>query len=147
MRLLSNLHVKGKPAVLPDRAIRRQSHYFIYRPRICVCTWFLKQVTFNLIFIGAYIIVIVEDWKTNLMSLVILFRLLCAQHVSDINTANIRSLQLCCWITTSVVLFSVRCVLKNWCGSFWVVLVLQASATQSQAPDDDYINVRNMLST
>ena len=34
MRLLSNLHVKGKPAVLPDRAIRRQSHYFIYRPRM-----------------------------------------------------------------------------------------------------------------
>jgi len=34
MRLLSNLHVKGKPAVLPDRAIRRQSHYFIFRPRI-----------------------------------------------------------------------------------------------------------------
>ena len=33
MRLLSNLHVKGKPAVLPDRAIRKQSHYFIYRPR------------------------------------------------------------------------------------------------------------------
>ena len=32
MRLLSNLHVKGKPAVLPDRAIRGQSHYFIYRP-------------------------------------------------------------------------------------------------------------------
>ena len=34
MRLLSNLHVKGKPTVLPDRAIRRQSHYFIYRPRM-----------------------------------------------------------------------------------------------------------------
>jgi len=33
MRLLSNLHVNGKPAVFPDRAIRRQSHYFIYRPR------------------------------------------------------------------------------------------------------------------
>ena len=32
MRLLSNLHVKGKPAVLPDREIRSQSHYFIYRP-------------------------------------------------------------------------------------------------------------------
>jgi len=32
MRLLSNLHVKGKPAVLPDRAICSQSHYFIYRP-------------------------------------------------------------------------------------------------------------------
>jgi len=34
MRFLSNLHVKGKPAVLQDRAIRRHSHYFIYRPRI-----------------------------------------------------------------------------------------------------------------
>ena len=34
MRLLSNLYVKGKPAMLPDRAICRQSHYFIYRPRI-----------------------------------------------------------------------------------------------------------------
>ena len=34
MRLLSNLRVKSKPAVLPDRAIRRQSHYFIYRPCI-----------------------------------------------------------------------------------------------------------------
>ena len=33
MRLLSNLQVKGKPAVLPDRAIRGQSHYFIHRPR------------------------------------------------------------------------------------------------------------------
>jgi len=33
MRLLSNLHVKGKPAALPDHAICRQSHYFIYRPR------------------------------------------------------------------------------------------------------------------
>jgi len=45
MRLLSNLHVKGKPAVLPDHAIRRQSHYFIYRPRMCTsdlhyCSYF-----------------------------------------------------------------------------------------------------------
>jgi len=31
MRPLPTLHVKGEPAVLPDRAIRRQSHYFIYR--------------------------------------------------------------------------------------------------------------------
>jgi len=29
MRLLFNLQVKGKPAVLPDRAILSQSHYFI----------------------------------------------------------------------------------------------------------------------
>ena len=62
------------------------------------------------------------------MSLAILFRFLCAQHISDINISIIRSLRLCCWITTSVVLFSVRCVLEIWCGWFWVVLVLQAVA-------------------
>ena len=62
------------------------------------------------------------------MSLAILFHFLCAQHVSDINISIIRSLRLCCWITTSVVLFSVRCVLEIWCGWVWVVSVLQASA-------------------
>ena len=55
------------------------------------------------------------------MSLAILFHFLCAQHVSHINISIIRSLRLCCWITTSVVLFSVRCVLEIWCGWFWVV--------------------------
>ena len=55
---------------------------------------------------------IVEEWKTNFMSLAILFHFLCAQHVSDINISIIRSMRLCCWITTSVVLFSVRCVLE-----------------------------------
>ena len=39
MRLLSNLHVKGKPGVLPDREIHSQSHYFIYRPYILLCTF------------------------------------------------------------------------------------------------------------
>jgi len=39
------------------------------------------------------------------MSLAILFHFLCAQHVSDINISIFRSLRLCCWITTSVVLF------------------------------------------
>ena len=62
------------------------------------------------------------------MSLAILFHFLCAQHVSDINISIFRSLRPCCWITTSVVLFSVRCVLEIWCGWFWVVLVLQAEA-------------------
>ena len=66
----------------------------------------------NLMFIGPYIIAIVDEWKTNLMSLAILFHLLCAQRVSDINISIIRSLRLCWWITTSVVLFSVRCVLE-----------------------------------
>jgi hypothetical protein len=39
----------------------------------------------NLMFIGACIIVIVEEWKTNLMSLAVLFDFLCAQPVSDFN--------------------------------------------------------------
>ena len=60
------------------------------------------------------------------MSLAKLFHFLRAQHVSDINISIIRSLRLCCWITTSVVLFSVRCVLEIWCDWFWVVPVLQA---------------------
>jgi hypothetical protein len=116
---------------------------------------------------------IVDDWKSNLMSLAILFHLLCAQHVSDINISIFRSLRLCWWITTSGVLFSVRCVLDFWCGWYLVVFVLQAlqsttkyqpqqklqhttnweqddrcgnSSTQSQAPEDGYTNVRNMFS-
>ena len=63
------------------------------------------------------------------MSLAILFHFLCAQHVSDINISIIRSLRLCCWITTSVVLFSVRCVFEIWCGWFRVVPMLQAEAS------------------
>jgi len=45
------------------------------------------------------------------MSLAILFHFLRAQHVSDINISIIRSLQLCCWITTTVVAgWSASCV-------------------------------------
>jgi len=47
-------------------------------------------------FIGPCIIVIVEEQETNLISLAILFHLLCAQHVSDINISIIRSLRLFC---------------------------------------------------
>ena len=57
----------------------------------------------NVMFIGSCIIVIAEEWNSNLMSLAILFHFLCAQHVSDINISIFRSLRLCCWITTSVV--------------------------------------------
>ena len=42
------------------------------------------------------------------MSLAILFHVLCAQHVSDINISIIRSLRLFCSITTLVVLFLVQ---------------------------------------
>ena len=44
MRFLSNLHVKGNSAVLPDRAIRGQSQYFIYRPRILIGFWVLQKL-------------------------------------------------------------------------------------------------------
>jgi len=39
------------------------------------------------------------------MSLAILFHFLCSHHVSGINISIFRNL--CCWFTTSVVLFSV----------------------------------------
>ena len=72
---------------------------------------------------------LVQEWKTNLMSLAILFHFLCAQHVSDINISIIRSLRMCCWITTSIVLFckdgwfsisvNLRCrVVCIWCDVF-----------------------------
>ena len=65
------------------------------------------------------------------MSLAILFYFLCTQHVSDIDIAIIRSLRLCCWIATLVVLFLFRCVLEIWGGWVWVVPVLQAEACAS----------------
>jgi hypothetical protein len=87
-----------------------------------------------------------------LMSLAILFHFLCAQHVSDINISIIRRLRLCCWITTSVVLFSVRCVLAIWCGWFWVVPVLQphqiSNTQRTENKTTDVVNQqhsRNLL--
>ena len=71
------------------------------------------------------------------MSLAILFHFLCAQHASDINISIVRSLRLFRWITTLVVLF-LNQEQYNQCGN---------STAKSQAPDDGYINVRNMLST
>ena len=62
------------------------------------------------------------------MSFAILFHFLCAQHVSDINISIIRSLQLCCWITTLVVMFLIRSVLEIRCGWVGVISVLQAEA-------------------
>ena len=73
----------------------RSTIIFIFRinsPRM------VDSMTLNfkaLMFIGPCIIAIVDERKTNLMSLAILFHLLCAQHVSDINISIIRSLRLC----------------------------------------------------
>ena len=68
------------------------------------------------------------------MSLAILFHFLCAQHVSDTNISIIRSLRLCCWITTLVIMYLVRCVLDIRCGWVGVVSVLQASAFEGKTP-------------
>ena len=72
----------------------------------------IVNILMFLMFIGPCIIAIVDEWKTNLMSLATLFHFLSAQHVSDINISIFRSLRLCWWIITSVVLLSVRCVLE-----------------------------------
>ena len=64
----------------------------------------------------------------------ILFHLLCAQHVSDINILITRSMRLFCWITTLVVLFLVRCVLEFLCGWVGVVSVLQVEACNTITP-------------
>ena len=74
------------------------------------------------------------------MSLAILLHFLCAQHVSDINISIIRSLQNEYHLKPATPKLQHT---TNWeqddrCGN---------SSTQSQAPDDGYINVRNMLST
>ena len=89
-----------------------------HKTQLLVRWYVLLQHCQNIMFTEPCIIVIVEEWKTNLMSLAILFHFLCAQHVSDNNISIIRSLRLCWWITTSVVFFSVRCVLELWCGWF-----------------------------
>ena len=76
------------------------------------------------------------------MSLAILFHFLCVQRVSDINISTIRSLRLGCWITTLVVLFSVRCVLE-----IWVVLVLQAEAWKTSTTQNQPHQISNTQRT
>ena len=96
-----------------------------------------------------------------------------AQHVSDVNTSILRSLQLICWVISWVVLlwfdvcwfYVVVCLW--WCGTRMQVeaLVPQSnhnvtpthiepeqynpwnnSTNKSQAPEDGCINIRYMLS-
>ena len=103
------------------------------------------------------------------MPLAILFHFLCAQHVSDINISIIRSLQLFLpnYHIGRIVLGSMCVGVSVWLGwslphgyhSNPTTPNLQHtsnqeqhdqcgnSTEQSQAPDDGYINVRNMLST
>ena len=76
-------------------------------------------------FIGPCIFVIVEEWKTNLKSLVIFY-------------------------FTSYVLNQFRTLIYPSSGACDFTEQDDRygnSTTQSQAPDDGYINVQNMLST
>ena len=168
--MTTNSFLSQEPTCLWADGMTSTGRVTAYVSGLCRSFRFIQPVTFPL----NKFLEIIEEWKTNLMSLAVLFHFLCAKHVSDINISVIRSLRLCCWITTSVVLFSVRCVLEICCGccrlkhSFSLqhgqhpkpaAPNLQHttnweqdnrcgnSTTQSQAPDDGYINVRNMLST
>jgi len=92
------------------------------------------------------------------MSLAILFHFLCAQHVSDINISIIRSLRLFCFGVVGLELYPC-CRFQHGYHSKPTTPKLQHTSNQeqydqcgnstekSQAPDDGYINVRNMLST
>ena len=122
--------------------------------------WLCKHSYLNLMFIGLCIIVIVEEWKTNLMSLAILFHFLCAQHVLDINISGacdcVDELPHRSSCSQFVVCWSFGAADFRWC-SFCRLKACKTnweqddqcgnSSTQSQAPGDGYINVRNMLST
>ena len=80
------------------------------------------------------------------MSLAILFHFLCAQHVSDINISIIRSLQLCFSLQHEHHSKPAAPNLQhtmNWEQDDW----RGNSSKLSQAPDDGYINVWNMLNT
>ena len=92
------------------------------------------------------------------MSLAILFHLLCAQHVSGINISIFRSLRLCWWITTSVVLFSVRCVLELllrlifafniFCRKLWPLWDnAEEYCIDGQATEDNMEHARFILDT
>ena len=92
-------------SLLWTRICRPLTYYNQFLKPVPTLVFYLLLDFQNLMFIGRCNIVIVEEQKTNLMSLAILFHFLCAQHVSDINISIIKRLRLFCWITTLVVLF------------------------------------------
>jgi len=106
--------------------------------------------------------------KPTRCHLLLLFYFLETQYVSGINILIFRSLRLLgCWTTTVAISFLICYVLELGCGSARVVSGLPAawipklqhtsnqeqygqcsnSTDYPQAPDDGYINFRNMLST
>ena len=86
-------------------------------------------------FIGPCLIAIVDELKTNMMSLAILFHLLCAQHVLHAEACKTNTTK---YQPHQNLQHTTKWEQDDRCGS---------SSTQLQAPEDGYINVRNMLST
>ena len=87
-------------------------------------------------FIGPCIIVIVEEYKTNLMLLAILFHFLCAQHVSDINMSIIRSFSLRHRHHSNPAAPNLQHTTNRKQNNQW-----GNSTAKSQSLDDGYINV------
>ena len=114
MHSASLWNVGFHPFRLTLSAFIRRSHH-LSRPSVMLC----MDTESHWMFIRPCIIVIVEELKTNLMSLVVFISLIFAQHVSNINMFIFRSLRLWWWLTTSVILFSFRCVLGFAAGDAW----------------------------
>ena len=87
--------------------------YSVELPHWSYCSWFDVCWSFGVVGLEWYPCCRLKQLCFSLQHL--LFRFLCAQHVSYINTSIIRSLRLFCWITTLVILFLVRCVFEFRC--------------------------------
>ena len=86
-----------------------------------------------------------DSWRINdHLDVTCYFHFLCAQHVSDINIAIIRSLRLFCWITTLVVLFLVRCLLEFRCGWVGMLSVLQTEAQLQHVSNINIAIIRSL---
>ena len=119
---------------------------------------------------------ILDIWiKTDQLDVTcFIISLFTAQHISDVNTSIIRSLQLILWVISWVLLFWFDvcwCYVVVWLGWCGIRMLAEAciriphhhnvtpthiepeqynpwnnSTNKSQAPEDGCINIRNMLS-
>ena len=115
--------------VWPPKRVGRIKKMRLYAYCVCTCfKWSVRRVYVYAVMCGkralAWLMIsvtfsldkhIIWRMKNQLDVTCYLFNLLCAQHVSDINISIFRSLRLCWWITTSVVLFCKDGCFSNKC--------------------------------